>query len=91
MTSTRHVPGRAAHDSVVRISRAGLELLLPLQRAIAERLLAGGPEEPMLAALAACVESEDEGARTVAGWVGSAIQGRAVGATVVVERDTPQL
>ncbi len=73
-----HVPGRPAHDSVVRISRAGLEQLLPLQRAIAEWLLANGEEARILAALAVCVESEDEDVRTVAGWVDSTVQGDAV-------------
>ena len=69
-----HVPGRAAQESVVQIDGVGLGQLLALQGAIAERLLADGSDEPMLVALAACVESEEDGARTVAGWVRGAIQ-----------------
>ncbi len=69
-----HVPGRAVHDSIAMIGRAGVHQLLPLQCTIAERLLADGPEEPLLAALAVCVDSDDEAVRTVAQWVDEAIQ-----------------
>jgi hypothetical protein len=68
-----HVPGRAARDSVVRITNEALKLLLPLQRAIIGRL-AGGPEERLISALAACEVSEEESVQTIVGWVTEALE-----------------
>ncbi len=68
-----YVPGRQATDSVLSLSPKMLQVLLPLQRAVADSVLAHGSPESLAAALDACRGHEDDSVVTIAGWVQEAI------------------
>jgi hypothetical protein len=59
------LPGRPTEESFVKIDGLGIGALFDLQRVI----LHGGSGTALQAALQACLESGDEGAEAVAGWV----------------------